>query len=78
MRQRANALFWGLVQREMDETGLDQRAAYHQVIVRELLTYHAKGWSLNAIADRLVGQWGLNRSTYYRHLSRARRSVCIP
>ena len=78
MRQQANALFWSLVQREMEESGLSQREAYHVVIVRELLTYHARGWSLNAIADRLVSQWGLHRATYYRHLKRARETICIP
>jgi len=78
MQKRTNQIYWDLVQQVMDDTCLNQKCAEHHLVLQTILKYHRQGFSTHTIAKRLHQQWGLDITTYYRRLAKARRTICIP
>ena len=77
MQRKTTALYWALVHHTMQEEGCSQSEAELLLVITEAVKYRMAGWSHYQIGTRLQAMWGLNRSTYWRRLKKARQTVCI-
>ena len=77
MQRKTTPLYWQLVQETMDREQLTQQAAEELLVIEEAVKYLRAGWSHYQIGIRLQAMWGLNRTTYWRRIRKARQTVCI-
>lgn len=78
MTHGGNEYYWSLVASIMQEDGLGQQQAEHELFIRVVTKHSKQGHMARPIGLKLTLQWGISLPMYYRHLRRIRQTICIP